>query len=100
MTYSNNIRFEDMLSVRYAGLRIAPTRAAQRELFKLGLDLQDCVEILDDGYSPRKRAKDTIERWLDKGNKTLNAVIAKDYDDTRNEECWVLIHIGKFTKRK
>jgi hypothetical protein len=89
-----------MLDVRYEGLRIAPTRAAQRELFKLGMDIQDCLDILKNGYSPRKRAKGTVERWLDKGNKTFNVVVAKDYDEIRHEECWVLIHLGKFTKRK
>ncbi|MBW2977139.1 hypothetical protein KY347_06880 [Candidatus Woesearchaeota archaeon] len=90
-----------MLNVEYKGLRIAVSSAAMRELLKEEKTLLDVAEILERGYdSPRKRKKGTIERWMDKGNKTFNAVIAKDYDEIMKEDCWVLIHFGKFTKRK
>lgn len=63
--------------------------------------LQDVVLILKEGYdAPRKRKEGTIEKCLNKGNKTFNVVIAKDYDGTMKEDCWVLIHFGKFTRRK
>lgn len=42
----------------------------------------------------------TIEKWLDKGNKIFNAVIVMDYDNIMKEDVWVLIHFGKFTRRK
>ncbi|MBI3194611.1 MAG: hypothetical protein HYZ34_09135, partial [Ignavibacteriae bacterium] len=49
------------------------------------------VEILDNGYdAPRKRKSGTIEKWLDKGKKTYNAVIVKDYHEILKEDCWVL----------
>ena len=89
-----------MFGERYQGARIAVTNAAMRELMDEGFTLFDIVEILETGHdAPRKRKEGTIEKWIDKGNKTYNAVIAKDYDETLKEECWVLIHFGKFTKR-
>ena len=61
----------------------------------------DVLEILEDGCdAPRKRKEGTIEKWLGKGKKTYNAVIVKGYDETMKEEVWVLIHFGKFTRRK
>jgi len=45
------------------------------------------------------RESGTIERWLNKGKKTYNAVIVKDYDEIAKEDVWVLIHFGKFTRR-
>jgi hypothetical protein len=90
-----------MLSEKYKGLRIAVTDSAMRELMKEEKTLYDVVIILEEGYdAPRKRKEGTIEKWLDKGNKTFNVVIAKDYDETMKEDCWVLIHFGKFTRRK
>jgi hypothetical protein len=63
--------------------------------------LFDIFEILRLGAdAPRKRGKNTIEKWLDKGSKTYNAVIVKDYNEIQREECWVLIHFGKFSRRK
>lgn len=89
-----------MFNVRYKDLRIAVTDSAFRELVKEGKTLFDVVEILENGYSaPRRRKLGTIEKWLDKGNKTFNAVIVKDYDEIMKEECWTLIHFGKFTRR-
>ncbi len=89
-----------MFGERYQGLRIAVTNAAMRELMNEGFTLFDIVEILETGYdAPRKRKEGTIEKWLDRGTKTYNVVIAKDYDEIMKEECWALIHFGKFTKR-
>jgi hypothetical protein len=59
------------------------------------------VQILKEGYdAPRKRKAGTIEKWFNKGKKTFNAVIARDYNEIMREDCWVLIHFGKFTRRK
>ena len=89
-----------MFNDKYKGLRIAVSHSAMRELVKEGKTLYDVVNILDNGYdAPRKRKKGVIEKWLNKGNKTYNVVIAKDYDETMKEDCWVLIHFGKFSRR-
>lgn len=89
-----------MFDDKYQGLRIVVTDAAMRELFKHEKTLYDVVEILETGYdAPRKRKEGTIERWLDRGNKIFNAVVVRDYNEVMKEECWVLIHFGKFTKR-
>lgn len=89
-----------MFDDKYQGLRIIVTDAAMRELFKHEKTLYDVVEILETGYdAPRKRKEGTIERWLDRGNKIFNAVVVRDYNEVMKEECWVLIHFGKFTKR-
>ncbi len=85
----------------YQGMSIVVSDSAMRELFRQGKSVHDVVEILEQGHdAPRKRKRNIIERWLDKGNKTFNAVIAKDYNDKSREECWVLIHFGRFTRRR
>ena len=90
-----------MFTEKYKGLRIAVSNSAMIELMKEEKTLYDVVRILEEGYdAPRKRKTGTIERWLDKGNKTFNVVIAKDYDEIMKEDCWVLIHFGKHTKFK
>ena len=90
-----------MFTDRYKGFRIAITDSAMRDLMKEEKTLHDVVKVLEEGYNaPRKRKEGTIEKWLDKGNKTFNIVIAKDYDEIMKEECWILIHFGKFTRRK
>ena len=90
-----------MFAEKYNGLRIIITDSAMRELMKEEKTLYDVVKILEEGHdAPRKRKANTIERWLNKGNKTFNVVITKDYDEIMEEDCWVLIHFGKFTRRK
>ncbi len=45
------------------------------------LDLYDVSNMLEFGYfASRKRKKEIVEKWFDKGNKTYNAVIGKDYN--------------------
>ncbi|MBU1204189.1 MAG: hypothetical protein KKG60_03940 [Nanoarchaeota archaeon] len=90
-----------MTDLRYKGLRIIHSLSAARELAKLGENSVFVLKVLDEGYNaPRKRKKGTIEKWLDKGKKTFNVVIVKDYEETYHEEVWVIIHFGKFTKKK
>ncbi len=90
-----------MFNEKYKGLRIAISHSAMQELMQEGKTIYDVIEILEEGYdAPRKRKEGTIEKWLDKGKKTYNAVIVKDYHEILKEDCWVLIHFGKFTRRK
>ena len=85
----------------YHGIRLILSRTAARELFKYKLTLKDCERILDEGYeSPRKRDKCTVENWLDLGNKTYNLVIVKDVNYSFKENVWVIIHLGRFNRRK
>ena len=93
ITYVNSI-------CKYEGLTLVPTKAAGEELEKFGYGLEDCKHILENGYRPRKRAKDTIESWLDKGTKTYNTVVVRDYNELMQEHVWVIIHFGRFTRRK
>jgi hypothetical protein len=96
-TYANNICYRNM----FKGLRIVVSDSAMRELMKFGFDIEDVIWILENGKdAPRKRKEGKIERWLEKGNKILNAVIAKDYNEISKEDCYVLIHVGMFTRKK
>lgn len=98
-TYDDNICSEDTSFPLYQGLKIFVSHSAMAELVKEGKTLHFIVDILENGYgAPRKRKENTIEKWIDKGNKTFNAVIAKNYEEYAKKECWVLIHFGKFTK--
>lgn len=89
-----------MFYLRYKGLRLIPSKSAGIELIKYGLMVEDCKDILERGYEPRKRGKDTIEKWFDKGNKTYNVVVVKSYNYLYNEEVYLIKHVGKFTKKK
>ena len=89
-----------MFDVRYNGLRLIPSKTAGRELLKYGFMLEDCKEILEQGYSPRKRKKGTIEKWMDYGKKTYNVVAVKSFNYLYNEEVYLVIHLGEFTKKK
>ncbi len=100
-TYATNICLIRMSEVRYKGLWIVPSYAAQAEFTKMGKTMLYALNVLERGYdAPRKRRAGTIEKWLNKGNKTYNAVIAKDYNEIAKENVWVLVHFGKFTRRK
>ena len=90
-----------MFGETYNGLRIIVSDSAMWELMKEEKTLYDVVEILEQGYdAPRKRKQGIIEKWLDKGNKTFNAVVARDYNEIMKEDCWILIHFGKFSRGK
>ena len=90
-----------MFSSTYRGMRIAVSHSAMQELMKTGMAVSDIVDILENGYdAPRRRKRGTVEKWLDVGKKTRNAVIVRDYHEIMREECWVLIHAGTFTRKK
>lgn len=91
----------DEHTLRYLGLKLIPTKSAKDELFKYRLTLQNCKAILESGYNTqRKRSTNTIEKWYNKGKKTYNIVILKDTNYFLNEDVWLIIHIGRFTRRK
>ncbi|MBW2990613.1 hypothetical protein KY348_02820 [Candidatus Woesearchaeota archaeon] len=89
-----------MFNIRYKKIRLIPSKSAARELLKYGLTIEDCKEILESGYAPRKRGKDTIEKWMDSGNDTYNVVIVKSYNYLYQEDVYLIKHVGKFTKKK
>lgn len=89
-----------MLNLRYQGLRLIPSKTALKELFKHGLTVEDCTRILEEGYpAPRKRAKTTIEKWLDRGSKTYNVVVVKSYNHFYGEDVYLITHFGRFHRR-
>ncbi len=89
-----------MFNIHYKGLRLIPSKTAGRELTKFGFMIEDCKEILEKGYSPRKRKKETIEKWMDYGNKTYNVVIVKSFNYLYNEDIYLITHFGEFSKKK
>ena len=100
-TYAYNICLVSMFNIKYKGLRIVVSDSAMRDLMNEGKTLYEVISVLEEGYdAPRQRKTGTIEKWLNKGNKTFNVVIAKDYNEIMKEDCWVLIHFGKFSRRK
>ena len=89
-----------MFNIRFEGLKLIPSRSAVEELVKYGLMIEDCKDILENGYEPKKRSKGTIEKWLNKRNKTYNVVVIRSYNFLYGEEVYLIKHIGKFTKKK
>jgi len=76
------------------------SRAAMRELCHLGMDLEDVLEILEQGEnSPRRRRSGTIERRLFRNCLIKEAVLVIDYHHVLKEEVWVLTHVGTFHQR-
>jgi len=89
-----------MFTIKYGGLRLIPTISAMRELMQEGKTLYSVLTILEEGCNaPRRRKEGTIEKWLNKGNKTYNVVVVKDFNYDFNEDVWLIIHFGKFTRK-
>ena len=88
-----------MLEQYFSGLRLVPSKSAYRELFEYGLRMGECKKILENGYEPRKRGKDVIEKWQNVGNKTYNIVIVRSYSRTFNEDVYVIKHVGRFSRK-
>ena len=83
----------------YKGMLVWPSRSAIREMIKLGISLDDCKMMLEEGYpAPRRRAKGIIERWFDKRNKTYNIVVVQCYSGLHQQEIYLITHLGRFTK--
>lgn len=86
--------------VGYDGKRIVPTKLAQQQLVDNESNLEDVVAVLEQGYfSPRKRRWGTVEKWLNKGRKVVEAVVVEKWDEAVQENIWLLIHFGKFTRK-
>ena len=101
-TYVNDVCFEHTLEEAYVhtyrNLKIVVSDSAMHELMKESKTLFDVVEMLERGrYAPRKRKRSVVEKWLDKGNKTFNAVVAKDYNEKMFERAKNNLN---FTKKK
>jgi len=92
----------------YQGLPIisVQTRRAQKnvldELVQHGMDLDDVKEVLNLGYdcSRSRRRKDVLERCLDRGDKTIKVVVQRGFIVLDGKDCWELIHVGEFTRRR
>lgn len=78
----------------YNGKPILPKKTALTELSEIDVNLYDVPEILEKGFEIRKRAKNIIERGIQRGNKVVNVVVV-DMGDY-----YKLIHAGKFTLSK
>lgn len=78
----------------YKGKPILPTKTALHELSEIDVNLYDVPEILEKGFEIRKRAKNIIERGVQKRNKVINVVVV----DMGNY--YKLIHAGEFTLSK
>jgi hypothetical protein len=76
------------------------SRSAMTELFDIGCDMYDVLEILESGYdcSRSKRAGHIIEKCLDKKGKTFKVVIAGSFNFDHNCEVWVVTHFGITSK--
>ena len=78
----------------YKGKPIFPTKTALNELSEIGVNLDEVPEILEKGFEVRKRAKNIIERGVQRGNKVINVVVVD------LGSYYKLIHAGEFTLSK
>lgn len=82
------------MTFTYKGKPILPTKTALNELSEIDINLYEVPEILEKGFEVRKRAKNVIERGVQRGNKIINVVVV-DLGDY-----YKLVHVGKFTLSK
>lgn len=82
------------MTFTYKGKPILPTKTALNELSEIDINLCEVPEILEKGFEVRKRAKNVIERGVQRGNKIINVVVV-DLGDY-----YKLIHVGKFALSK
>ncbi len=89
-----------MIYPEYNGRSLIPSNAAIREMAQLGVTLDECKFMLEHGYlAPRKRAKGTEEKWIDRGRKTYNIVVVKSFQYSSQKEVYLITHVGRFTKK-
>ena len=92
----------------YKGLPVitVQTRKGQKnvvdELVEYGMDLNDVADVLNEGYncSRSKRRKGVLEKCIDKGNKTIKVVVQRGNIELDGQDCWELIHVGKFGRER
>ena len=82
------------MNFTYKGKSILPTKTALNELSEINASLCEVPEILEKGFEVRKRAKNIIERGVQRGNKVINIVVV-DFGNY-----YKLIHAGEFTLSK
>ncbi len=92
---------EIWFDVWFHGVRVKLSRAVERELSDLDLEVQDLIEVLEDGVdcSRSKRKAYKIEKCLRKGEKVIRVVAAYDYNLFLKEEVLVIIHVSKEGKK-
>ncbi|MBI4155405.1 hypothetical protein HY498_04965 [Candidatus Woesearchaeota archaeon] len=81
---------------RYQNKELKATKNSAEELWQLKKDLWDVLKILEKGYecSASRRKPNILEKCIQKGNIIFKAVVADC------EDYFLLIHFGKFTRRK
>ncbi|UCF08148.1 MAG: hypothetical protein JSW28_00175 [Thermoplasmata archaeon] len=74
---------------------IIVTKSANNELLRDKLTMEDVVEILEKGFDcPRsKRAKDTVERCLNRSYGTIKVVVVESVQEWSKEKVWILTHV-------
>ncbi|MFH0987166.1 MAG: hypothetical protein V1911_03935 [Candidatus Micrarchaeota archaeon] len=82
---------------KWEGLELVPAKAAYHEMLHLGLDLWDALEVLAFGYECQRSARKegTREMCVKKGKKTLKVVAVKDYNLTKRQDVWLIVHVGE-----
>ena len=94
-TYINDICLEHMLYPVWNGLPVVPTRAAIRELDRLHFDVPDAIEVLEKGYDCTRKGN-IVEKCIKERGKIIKIVVARSYSHFLSNECWTIIHAGKF----
>ena len=91
-----------MLHPSFKGLPIVPSRTAMNEMTRLGMDEWDILQMLEEGYNcyASKRKEGTLEKCINKGNKTIKAVVVRSHNWSLDCDVWVITHVGKFSKRR
>ena len=88
----------------FKGVRFVTTEHSARELYALGLDEWEAVEVLTNGWdcSRSKRKKGKIERCLERGRKVIRAVAVSGVYSIEGqiEEAYYLVHISIETINK
>lgn len=81
---------------KYQNKEIKSTKNAAEELWQFKKDLWDVLEILEKGYpcERSRRKKNVLEICIQRGKKIFKVVVVDC------ESYWLLIHFGKFSRRK
>ena len=90
-----DIQIPPRFGVRWNGAYLRPSKHAIREMIKLGWDLYDVAELLEDTNAKEKqRSKDTMEKTLKVGKKIYKVVVKESYACDIKEPIWLILHVG------
>jgi len=80
---------------------VLPSLRADREMLRLGLYLEEVIDVLEAGSECARSARSVgvMERCLHRGGRLLKVVAVSSETRWSREEVWLVVHVGELHGR-